>query len=193
MPPARAPREHVFSFEEYAEIASRSPNRIELWEGVILDMSGGSPRHSAICSNIGRVLGSQLRGKPCRVFEANLKVRAVKANRTTYADVTIVCGPLELDPADKTRQTVLNPTVLVEVLSPSTEADDRGPKLDCYQNIASVRAVVLVAQGDPEVTLFERAADGAWSQVSQQSGAVTLSAIGCTLPLAEVYEDLPDE
>ncbi|MBI3203224.1 MAG: Uma2 family endonuclease [Myxococcales bacterium] len=193
MAPVRAQREHVFSFEEYVQIASRSPNRVELWEGVILDMSGGSPRHSAICSNIVRILGNQLRGNPCRVFEANLKVRSLRANRTTYADATVVCGPLELDPADPTRQTVLNPALLFEVLSPSTEADDRGPKLDCYQSIASVHTVVLVAQGDPEVTVHERGADGAWSQTRHQRGSVTLSAIGCTLPLAEVYEDLPDE
>lgn len=109
-----AERRHVFSFEEYAGVAERSPTRIEHWEGAILDMSGGSPRHSAICRNVSRVLGAQLRGAPCRVFDANLRVRSIAANRATYADVTVVGGPLELDPADKTRQTVLNPSILIE-------------------------------------------------------------------------------
>lgn len=190
---APAQRAHVFSFEEYVEISDRSPHRVELWEGVILDMSGGSPRHSAICNNIGRILGNQLRGKPCRVFEANLKVRSIAANRATFADVTVVCGPLELDPADRTRQTVLNPTILIEVLSQSTESDDRGPKLDCYKTIASVKAVLLVAQDEPLIIVHERRADGSWSQASHTSGTVSVPGIACALALGEVYEDLPEE
>lgn len=186
-----AERRHVFSFEEYAEVAERSPARIEHWEGAILDMSGGSPRHSAICSNLSRILAAQLRGAPCRVFDANLRVRSIAANRATYADVTVVCGPLELDPADKTRQTVLNPSILIEVQSPSTESDDRGPKLDCYKLMASVRAVVLIAQDRAHVTVHERQADGSFAQSDHDAGAIELRAIGCTLPIAEVYEDLP--
>jgi len=68
-----AERRHAFSFEEYTDVAERSPARVEHWEGVILDMSGGSPRHSAICSNVSRILAAQLRGAPCRVFDANLR------------------------------------------------------------------------------------------------------------------------
>lgn len=190
---ASAPeRWHRFSFEEYAEVAALSPSRVEFWEGVILDMSGGSPRHSAICSNIVRILGTQLRAKPCRAFDANLRVRSIAANRATYADVTIVCGALELDPADKTRQTVLNPTVLIEVQSPSTESDDRGPKLDAYKLIASVQAVLLVAQDSSQITLHERRPDGAWTVAVYDQGTIDVSAIGCQLPVGEVYEDLPE-
>lgn len=182
----------VFSFEEYTDAAERSPTRVEHWEGAILDMSGGSPRHSAICSNVARILGAQLRGAACRVFDANLRVRSIAANRATYADVTVVCGPLELDPADRTRQTVLNPSVLVEVQSPSTESDDRGPKLDCYKMIASVQAVVLIAQDRAHVTVCERQADGSFAQRDHDSGTLTLRAIDCALPLSEIYEDLPN-
>lgn len=187
-----AERRHVFSFEEYADVAERSPARVEYWEGAILDMSGGSPRHSAICSNVSRILGAQLRGAPCRVFDANLRVRSIAANRATYADVTVVCGPLELDPADKTRQTVLNPSILIEVQSPSTESDDRGPELDCYKMMASVRAVILIAQDRAYVTVHERQTDGAFVQSDHDGGAVELRAIGCALPIAELYEDLPN-
>lgn len=185
-------RRHVFSFEEYADVAERSPTRVEYWEGAILDMSGGSPRHSAICSNVSRILGAQLRGSPCRVFDANLRVRSIAANRATYADVTVVCGPLELDPADKTRQTVLNPSILIEVQSPSTESDDRGPKLDGYKMMASVQAVILIAQDRALVTVHERQADGSFTQRDHDSGAVELRAIGSALPIAEIYEDLPN-
>jgi Uma2 family endonuclease len=185
-------RRHRFSFEEYAEVAELSPNRIEFWEGAILDMSGGSPRHCAICSNILRILGTQLRGAPCRVFDANLRVRSIAANRATYADVTVVCGALELDPADKTRQTVLNPSLLIEVQSPSTESDDRGPKLDAYKLIASVRAVLLVAQDRVQITLHERQPDGSWAQAIHHAGTVVVPQIDCRLPLPEIYEDLPE-
>jgi Uma2 family endonuclease len=184
-------RRHRFSFEEYAEVAALSPTRVEFWEGTILDMSGGSPRHSAICSNILRILGMQLRGKPCRAFDANLRVRSIAANRATYADVTIVCGALELDPADKSRQTVLNPSVLIEVQSPSTESDDRGPKLDAYKLIASVRVVLLVAQDSSQVTMHERRPDGGWTVAVYDRGTIDVAATGCQLPLSEVYEDLP--
>src|ERR1043165_7128463 len=162
MVPSASERWHLFSFEEYAEVAELSPNRVEFWEGAVLDMSGGSPRHSAICSNLLRIVGAQLRGTPCRAFDANLRVRSIAANRATYADVTLVCGPLELDPGDKTRQTVLNPSVLIEVQSPSTESDDHGPKLDAYKLIGSVRAVILVPQDRTEVTVHVRNPDGSW-------------------------------
>jgi Uma2 family endonuclease len=188
-----AERLHTFSFEDYAEIAERSPTRVEFWEGTILDMSGGSPRHSAICANIIGILGAELRGAPCRVFDSNLRVRSLPANRATYADATVVCGELELDPTDKTRQTVLNPALVIEVLSPSTQGDDRGPKLDCYKLIAGIRAVVLVAQDGPAVTVHERRADGSWSEANYHEGTVPLAAISCALPLSEVYEQLPAE
>ncbi|MBI4263724.1 MAG: Uma2 family endonuclease [Acidobacteria bacterium] len=185
-------REHVFTFEEYLRIAEHGPTRLEFWEGVILDMAGGSPRHSAICNNIGRILGGHLRGRPCRAYDANLRVRSTVVNRATYADVAVVCGPLERDPADKTGQTVLNPSVLVEVHSPSTVADDCGPKLDCYRTIASVKAIVLVSQDERRIVVHERQPDGRWAETVHTSGIVELAAIDCTLPVDEVYEDLPE-
>lgn len=188
-----AGRLHVFSFEDYVEIAERSTDRVEFWEGAILDMSGGSPRHAAICSNLARILGNQLRGSRCRAFDANLRVRSLATNRSTYADVTVVCGGLELDPQDKTRQTVLNPSILIEVQSPTTENDDRGPKLDSYKAIASVQAVILVAQDAVELTVHQRQPDGSFLQSNHHSGTVELPSIGCNLPVAEVYEDLPAE
>lgn len=186
-------RRHSFSFEDYVEIAERADQRLEFWEGAILDMTGGSPRHSAICSNIVRILGVQLRGRSCRVFESNLRVRSPKMNRSTYADATVVCGPLEIDPADKTRQTVLNPSVLIEVLGPSTESDDRGSKLTSYKLIESVRAVVLVSQARAEILVHTRQADELWPVTTHTSGSVRLAAIDCELLLDEIYEDLPEE
>jgi Uma2 family endonuclease len=184
-------REHLFTFDEYVRLAEHSAARLEFWDGVILDMAGGTPRHSAICSNIGRILGSQLRGRPCRAYDATLKVRSTVVNRATFADATVVCGPLQLDPADRTRQTVLNPSILIEVHSPSTEADDCGPKLDCYKTIASVKAVVLVSQDERRIAVHEHQPDGRWSVRLHTDGTAELKAIDCALPMDEVYEDLP--
>lgn len=186
-------RQHVFSFEEYVEVAERSPQRVEFWAGTILDMSGGSPRHSAICSNLSGILHAQLRGQPCRAYDANLRLRAVAANRATYGDVIVVCGELERDPSDKTRQTVLNPKVIIEVLSPSTENDDRGAKLDCYKTITSVELVILVAQDQVQVTVHRRQPDGSFARASQDAGTVELPEIACRLPITEIYENLPGE
>jgi Uma2 family endonuclease len=191
--PSLAERQHYFTFEDYVEIAERSPSRVELWEGLILDMSGGSPRHSAICNNIGSILRVQLRGKPCRAFDSNLRVRSLAGNRTTYADVTVVCGPLEIDSNDRAKQTVLNPAVLIEVLSPSTETDDKGAKLSCYQLIPSVRAVILVAQHTQELVVHERQADGSWRIATYTSGELAVPGVDGRLPVAEVYEDLPED
>lgn len=186
-----AAREHLFTFEEYVRIAEHSSTRLEFWDGVVLDMAGGTPRHSAICNNLGRILGAQLRGRPCRAYDANLKVRSTVVNRATCADATIVCGSLQLDPADRTGQTVLNPSILFEVHSPSTEADDCGPKLDCYKTIASVKAIALVSQDERRIILHERQPDGRWSEHAHADGVMDLPAVDCVLPVSEVYEDLP--
>jgi hypothetical protein len=120
-------------------------------------MAGGSPRHSAICNNIGGILRAQLRGQSCRAYDANLKVRSTVVNRATYADAAVVCGPPEIDPADRTGQTVLNPSALIEVHRPSTEADDRGPKLlascVCAVGLLEGFCAALCQRPDPDVSI----------------------------------------
>ena len=185
-------RRHRFTFDEYLRLAEASDARLEYWAGLILDMAGGAPRHSRICMNIARVLGTQLRGRPCQPYDSNLRLRAVAANRATYADVVVVSGDLELDPEDRSRQTVLNPAVVFEVASPTTERDDRGAKRDAYKTIASIQAVVLVSQDRPEILLHSRQPDGSWRQASFETGEVELAKIGCKLPVEEVYADLPE-
>lgn len=114
------------------------------------------------------------------------------AKRATYADVTVVCGPLELDPLARTRQTVLNPSVLFEVLSPTTHRDDQGPQLESYRLIPSVQAVVLIAQDKPEISAHCRQPDGSWAAQTLVDGQLDLPAIHCQLVLAEVHEALPE-
>jgi Uma2 family endonuclease len=93
--------------------------------------------------------------------------------------------------ADRTGHTILNPTVLVEVQSPSTESDDHGPKLDCCKAIASVHVILLVAQDRPHVVVHTKQADGSFLRTDHESGVIELTDIGCRLPIAEIYEDLP--
>ena len=143
--------------------------------------------------NIARVLGMQLRGKPCQPYDSNLRLRSVRANRATYPDVAVVCGKLEIDVEDRSKQTVLNPTVVFEVSSPSTERDDRGAKLDCYKTIDSLQTIVLVAQDHPEIAVHTRQPNGEWRIATLAEGEADLFAIGCKLPVAEVYADLPGE
>ncbi len=132
---------------------------------------------------MGGVLFAQLRGKPCRVYRSDLRVRG--GALATYPDVTIVCGPVESDATDP--NTALNPTLVVEVTSPSTEAYDRNEKLVCYQEIRALRAIVLVSHDERRIDLFLRGERG-WTRTTAGPGErLVLDAIGCELRTDEVY------
>jgi Uma2 family endonuclease len=136
------------------------------------------------------LLGAALSGKPWSTFSSDLRVRVIKTSLGTYPDVTVVCGQLELDPEDHKRHTVTNPTVIVEVLSPSTEAYDRGEKLEHYKAIPSLAEVVLVAHDREEIEIVRREADGSWSRhVAARGRSAELASLGVSLPLDAVYRD----
>jgi Uma2 family endonuclease len=119
-----------FTPEQYLEIERQAELKSEYYEGEIFAMSGGSPEHSLIAANVISDLHSQLRGKPCRVYTSDLRVHASEA-LYTYPDVTVVCGALQF--SDEHRDSVTNPTLIIEVLSPTTEAWDRGGKFEQYR------------------------------------------------------------
>jgi Uma2 family endonuclease len=131
------------TFAEYVALEEATTGKHEYVGGQIYAMAGGTPEHSALAVSIATQLANQVRGGRCRVHSSDLRVRVVETGLATYPDVTVVCGAWERDPENA--QTVVNPAVLVEVLSPSTEAYDRGEKLEHYKRISSLRAVVLVA------------------------------------------------
>lgn len=178
-----------YTFEEYLELEAVSPVKHEFLEGHVWAMAGGSPAHAAIAVNLASTLREQLRGKPCRVFSSDLRVRVASSGLGTYPDVSVVCGELEADPADPRGHTVLNPSLLVEVLSPSTEEYDRGEKLAQFKTIASLQEILLVAHDTRRIEVWRR--EGAlWTlEVARDEETATLSRLGCVLPLAEVYED----
>jgi len=179
-----------FTFEDYLRLEEDSAVKHELLDGEAWAMAGGSPEHAAIICNLGTLLNLALRGQRCRVYTTELRVRAKATGLATYPDVTVVCGGLERDPEDRSGHTVINPRVVVEVLSPSTEAYDRGEKLAHYQTIPSVAEIVLVAQDVREVEVVRREANGTWSrQLAVAGQAARLASLACELDVAEVYRD----
>jgi Uma2 family endonuclease len=178
-----------FSFDDYVELEERGSIKHEFLDGQVWAMAGGSPEHAAIAANIIALLKQGLLGKRCQVFTSDLRIRVGDTGLCTYPDAAVVCGSLELDPDDRKRHTALNPIVLVEVLSPTTEGYDRGEKLAHYKRIASLREVVLVAHDERRIDLWRRV-DERWTQVTVgPEQTVTLTSIECELVVAEIYFD----
>ncbi|MBK5971307.1 MULTISPECIES: Uma2 family endonuclease [Thiorhodovibrio] len=168
----------------------QTEGRTEYVRGEVFAMSGGSREHNLIATNIVRELGNQFKGRPCCVYSGDLKVRMEAADASAYPDVMAICG--EHQYFDGRRDVVTNPVLIVEVLSDSTEAYDRGDKFAQYRTLPSLMAYLLVAQDRVQAELYTRADDGAWllrsyDQLAQQ---VPLVAIGAHLLLAEVYDKI---
>lgn len=183
------PARQWYTFAEYVDLEASSPIKHEFLDGQVWAMAGRSPDHAAVASNVNALLNRQLRGKPCRVFSSDLRVRSRATGLGTYADVTVVCGQLDLDPEDPKRHTVVNPSVLVEVLSPSTENYDRGEKLDHYRTIPSVEEIVIVAHDERQVDVWRREGAEWVLHTTRGSGVAAIESLGCALPLDEVYRN----
>ena len=184
--------------EEYLRLEAESSEKHEYWDGFIVPLSqliamaGGSYEHSLIGANFIRALGNQLAGGPCRVMGPDLRIKAPRGSAYFYADGSVVCGQPQFDPDAGPRTTILNPRIIIEVLSTSTEAYDRGKKLLRYFQIPSLEEYVLVSQAEPRIDSFFRHADGSWSfnVACGINAAVTLWALKIELPLAEIYENV---
>lgn len=185
-----APSRHRYTYEEYLAYERDSGLKHEYDSGEILAMAGGSRRHNALASRISAAL-EQGRGADCVAFQSDQKVRVLATGKATYPDATLVCGPIEGDPADPLGATITNPTVLVEVLSPSTEQDDRGNKWQHYQLIPSLQEYVLVSQSEARVERYRHLGSGAWEYSDVTAGSVDLQG-GARLDLARLYGNLPD-
>jgi Uma2 family endonuclease len=177
---------------QYIEHELNSEQKHEFHDGEILAMSGGSPAHALLAANIIRAVGNRLQGKPCRVYTSDLRVAVSATARFVYPDATVICGPAQIHPEDPARQTVTNPKVIVEVLSPKTEAYDRGDKFLHYRQIPSFQEYVLVSPYAPVIETFRRRDDGAWlfTAFAGPDASATLSSIEVTIPLAEVFADV---
>lgn len=178
----------VFTAEQYLDLERHTEIRHEFLDGTVYAMSGGNYNHSTVCFNLMGVLGFQLRGTNYQGFAPNLKVRSGDERLYAYPDLTVACGkPILPDEHD---DVLLNPVVIFEVLSRSTEAYDRGEKFERYKTIETLTDYVLVSQDRARVEHFTRRPDGAWSltEVDGLDASLDLASINCRLPLAEVYD-----
>ncbi len=178
-----------YTVAEYLAFEHEATERHEYRDGEIISMAGGSPQHSLIIANVIGGLHGRLKGKPCRVFESNLRVRSARDARYVYPDVSVVCNEARFDPADDKKTTIINPRVIVEVLSPSTEASDRGEKFQRYIMVDGFEEYVLVAQNQARIETFLRQPDGTWSLAffEGMQAVARIRSLGVDLPLADIY------
>jgi Uma2 family endonuclease len=174
--------------DEYLAAERLSDYRSEYLDGGVYPMTGASVTHSQIVLNVATELHMQLRTGPCRLFVTDLKVRMPDSRKFFYPDVVAICGDLQFH--DDRRDIILNPDLVIEVLSPSTEAFDRGAKFEAYRTMESLKEYVLVSQVKPLVEQFTRNGDGKWTYVAAEGleSSLALPSIGCTLNLSAVYD-----
>jgi Uma2 family endonuclease len=179
---------YYVSPEEYLALERQAEFKSEYLDGVVYAFVGCSPRHNLIVANIIITLGSQLKGRPCRVYPSDLKVRVPSAKRFFYPDVSVVCGDDEF--ADDEKDIILNPTLIVAVVSESTAAFDRGKKFLSYQQIASLQEYLLVSQEEILVEGYSSQSNDTWlyTKVTGLEGRLRLSSIECELALRDVYD-----
>lgn len=175
--------------EEYFELERQSDEKHEYFDGAIVLMAGGTPRHSLVTATVTSQLYMRLRGTRCKVYSPDLRVSVRGDQTVAYPDVAVVCGPRELSKRD--RHTISNPVVLVEVLSPSSLARDRGTKVSEYLHIPTLRNYLVI---DPEVVdvgHWWRLPDGKWELeiVQDRKASIRLESLGIELPVSDIYLD----
>lgn len=180
-----------YSLEEYFALERASNERYEFFDGGVFCMSGVSESHSQIESNLNLALRVALRERPCRLFVANMRVKVPSLPPYRYADVSALCGKPVFEQIGGV-DALTNPTLIVEVLSDSTEAYDRGDKFTHYKSISTFAEYLLVAQHRPHITQYAKQPGGLWnySEVNDLSARVSLSSIDCRLELGDIYQDV---
>lgn len=173
--------------QQYLERERKAEFKSEYFNGEIVAMSGASRQHNRATVNILAGLHTQLTDKTCEPFPSDMRVQVPAHNRYFYPDVSVVCGEAIFE--DSELDTLLNPTLIVEVLSASTAKIDQGEKWLCYQTLESLQTYVLVAQDSPQIQVYERRSDDTWTYflVARMDATLPLPSIGCQLPLAAIY------
>jgi len=174
--------------EQYLEIERQAEYKSEYYRGQMFAMAGARAPHNLLITNLVRELSQQLRKSPCQVYGSDMRGRVSATGLYTYPDVSVVCGEARF--ADDQLDNLLNPSVIAEVLSPSTEAYDRGRKFEHYRSIDSLAEYLLVSSDRMQVELFARQADGHWllTAASGPEDAIELRSIDCRLALRDLYE-----
>jgi Uma2 family endonuclease len=184
-----SPRAHRARYEwaDYLALEASSNVKHEFLDGQIYAMAGGTPEHAALAAAMIGILFDRLRRGRCRIHDSDLRIRVLATGLATYPDATVVCGPLERDPADE--NAVTNPTLIVEVLSRSTEEYDRGDKFEHYKRIPSLRQYVLVSHRAREIEVWTRGETGAWAGVTAHDGEeAVLVSIDARIDVRDLYQ-----
>ena len=184
---------HYYTPEEYSALEGASDRRYEYWDGEIVCMSGGTLAHGQISRNVFRAIDRKLEGRPCQAFTADVAIKTPVSGFYRYPDASVVCGEVQTEQANGIEMLV-NPVLIVEVLSPTTENRDRNEKRIAYQGIPSLREYWIVSQDIPHVTHYARDA-AAWvrADYSQLADAIDSASIGTVLTLAEIYQGVTFE
>ncbi|MEO5951329.1 MAG: Uma2 family endonuclease [Chloroflexia bacterium] len=179
----------TYTPEEYLELERNAEYKSEYINGEIYAMAGASVDHITISSNLLAEIHQQLKGKPCRVFNSDLRIKVNPTGMYTYPDITAVCGTIRLE--DTKQDTLLNPTLIAEVLSPSTEAYDRGEKFAHYRKLPSLQEYILISQDKILVERYIRQGeDWLLSAFSDPNATLNLTSINCAIPIASIYTDV---
>ena len=173
--------------EEYLRLERSSEEKHEYFRGEIFAMSGASENHNLVTGSSYAALYVQLRKRPCQIYPSDMRVRIPSTGLYTYPDISIVCGTPEFE--DDVLDTLLNPTVIIEILSSSTEQYDRGKKFQHYRTIESLQEYILIAQDSFRIEQFSRK-DNQWvlTDAKTVDSVIQLTSIDCTLALSDVYE-----
>ncbi|MEK6304167.1 MAG: Uma2 family endonuclease [Acidobacteriota bacterium] len=186
-----AETKHRYTLEEYLALERESDARHEFWDGEIFAMSGGTLAHERILGNVRSMLRNDLRHIKFDVFGTNMQIKVPSAPPYRYADGSVVCGQVEVERFNG-NDLLLNPVLIYEVLSPSTEAYDRGDKFTYYKSIATLKEYLLIAQHRPHITHFVKQDDGSWSysETNALDASIHLPSVGATFNLSDVYQDV---
>lgn len=183
---AASVEKRVWTPQEYLAWERTQPQKHTYFQGEVFAMAGASREHNLLVGNVIGLLWGALRSRPCQTYPSDMRVRTPATGLYTYPDVTVVCGRPELE--DSELDTLLNPQLIVEVLSTSTEAYDRGEKFEQYRSIPSFREYVLISQDKALVDHFVKQPDGSWLMRSRRAGeTIELASVGCALAVDDIY------
>lgn len=182
-------QEKYYSFDEYLAMEEKSTVKHEFYDGFAYAMAGNTFAHSRLANNLGTLLNLKLKGKKCNPCDSNLRVWVQEANRGFYPDISVICGLPEF--YKKRQDTVTNPTLLIEILSPSTEVYDRTDKFAHYRKLSSLKEYVLVSQHSQEVQVYSLQ-NGVWvcNFYDQEQTNITFKSLEISFPIVEVYENV---
>ncbi|MGI9036044.1 MAG: Uma2 family endonuclease [Pyrinomonadaceae bacterium] len=179
----------VFSVADYLNFERVQTERHEFLDGSVYAMAGESPNHSTICFNLAGIIHNQLRGKRCRGFSPNMKIATNEKGLYSYPDLAVVCGQPTF--YDAKRDVITNPTVIFEVLSPSTENYDRGEKFLRHTNqIESLEDYILISQDQPLIEHYSKQENGGWgkTEIEGLETVLKIDSIECEIYLGELYD-----